>query len=100
MVAAIVFSTIPNSSISWSKNVWWTSLKFLKEARVITAFTCFSKRTGSTTTLAGLASASPTLICQLCSGKSRTTSFLRSRAHCPMSVSPSLKRGWSSLVPP
>ena len=54
MVAAIVLSTMPNSSVSWSKNVWCTSLNWRNDASSMTAFTCFSKSTGRYTTLAGL----------------------------------------------
>ena len=59
MLAMIVFSTIPTVSMSWSRNVWFTSLKGRKDASSITARTCSSKSTGRTMTLTGVLSPSP-----------------------------------------
>ncbi|GJE73412.1 hypothetical protein CHKEEEPN_4977 [Methylorubrum podarium] len=56
MLAAIVLSTIPIDSVSWSRNDWWVSLKRLNDANSMTARTSCSKRTGSTMMLRGGAS--------------------------------------------
>ena len=55
MVAAIVFNTMPIDSISWSRKVWWVSLKSLNEASSITALTSSSNKAGRMLTLAGAA---------------------------------------------
>ena len=58
MLAAIVLSTMPIDSVSWSRNDWWVSEKRLNEASSITAFTSCSNSTGSTMMLSGGASPS------------------------------------------
>lgn len=63
MLAAMVLSTMPMDSISWSRNCCWVSLKSPKVASSITAFTSPSNRAGRTMMLAGAASPSPEEIC-------------------------------------
>ena len=58
----IVFRTTPIVSVSWSRNVWCTSLNGVNEASSITAITCSSKSTGSTMMFVGAASPSPEVI--------------------------------------
>ena len=55
IVAAIVLSTMPTDSISWSRKLWWVSLNSLNEASSITALTSSSNRAGRMLTLAGAA---------------------------------------------
>ena len=46
MFAAMVCSTTPIDSVSWSRKVWWISLNAENEASSITAFTWPSNSTG------------------------------------------------------
>ena len=62
MFAAIVLSTMPMLSLSWSRKVRWMSLYRLNEASSMTALTSPSNSTGSTTMLWGLLSPRPELI--------------------------------------
>jgi hypothetical protein len=59
IVAAIVLSTMPTDSISWSRKLWWVSLNSLNEASSITAFTSSSNKGGRMLRFAGAGSASP-----------------------------------------
>ena len=53
MFAAMVCSTTPIDSVSWSRKVWWISLNLENEASSITAFTWPSNSTGRMMMLAG-----------------------------------------------
>ena len=53
MLAAMVWSTTPIDSVSWSRKVWWISLNLENEASSITAFTWPSNSTGRMMMLAG-----------------------------------------------
>ncbi|MND03493.1 hypothetical protein D3C83_233370 [compost metagenome] len=53
MLAAMVCSTTPIDSVSWSRKVWWISLKRENEASSITAFTWPSNSTGRMTMFTG-----------------------------------------------
>ncbi len=59
MFAAIVLSTIPIDSISWSRKDWWVSENSPKVASSITALTSPSNSAGSTMMLSGGASPRP-----------------------------------------
>jgi hypothetical protein len=59
MPAAMVFSTMPIDSVSWSRKARWISEKRWNEASSTTAFTCPSNSTGMTTTFEGGASPRP-----------------------------------------
>ena len=58
MFAAMVLSTMPIDSVSWSRNDWCVSEKRLNEASSITALTSCSNSTGRTMMLSGGASPS------------------------------------------
>ncbi len=63
MLAAMVLSTMPMDSISWSRKLWWVSENSPKVASSITAFTSPSNRAGSTMMLSGADSPRPDEIC-------------------------------------
>ena len=63
MLVAMVLSTMPMLSASWSRKVRWISVKRWKEASSSTALTSSSNRTGSTTRLRGGAPPRPEMMC-------------------------------------
>src|SRR5438094_342144 len=62
MLAMIVESTTPIVSVSWSRNVWCTSLNGRNEASSMTASTWSSKSTGTMMMFTGSASPRPEVI--------------------------------------
>jgi hypothetical protein len=62
MLAAMVDSTMPMDSISWSRKACWVSLNSPKVASSITAFSSPSNRAGRTMMFCGAASPRPELI--------------------------------------
>ncbi len=95
MVASIEFSTMPIDAVSCSRKAICSSVKWLKEASSITALTCPSNSTGSTTRLLGVAVNRPEVIGRTVAGMSEIRIMRRSVAHWPIRPSPiRMISGW------